>query len=166
MCNFIRTRLCLALVILVVAGLLAACSSTNTTAQQPPAAQSPTTPTPTSTAPSKTPDRVDVVYFYRSNPCHCMQVVGDNIEYTVETYFGDRLASGKLTFKMLASDAPKNADMVREYNADLFQLFITEVRGKTEKTYPVDGIWGLTGDEAEFKEFVRDTIDKSLKGQM
>ena len=171
--NFIRTKLYLALIIIVVVGLLAACSGTNTTAQQPPAAQPPTTPTltpPTSTPeqPSKTPDRVDVVYFYRGTPppCHCMQVVGDNIKGTVEVNFGDKLASGKLTFKMLASESKANADMVRKYKAPPFGLFVTVVKGNAETIYPIEDIWGLTGDEDRFKEFVKSTIEKSLKGQL
>lgn len=111
------------------------------------------------------PDRVDVVYFHRKNPCHCMAVIGDYIHQTVFFNFGDELASGKLTFQMIVSDDKANADIVKKYKANLFQLFITEVRGKNETTYPVDEIWRLTGDPDKLKEFVKTTIEKSLRGE-
>jgi hypothetical protein len=33
------------------------------------------------------PDKVELIYFHTKNPCHCMAVVGDNIQYAVGTYF-------------------------------------------------------------------------------
>ena len=138
---------------ILAVGLLCACGNTAPANIQP------------SDETSGPPDRVDVVYFHRTNPCHCMAVVGDYIQQTVFLYFSGETASGKLTFKMIASDDKANADMVKKYKANLFQLFVTEVRGKAEKTYPVDEIWGLRGDPDKLKEFVKTAIEKSLKGE-
>jgi hypothetical protein len=94
-----------------------------------------------------------------------MQVVEDNVQATVFKNFPEELTCKKLTFTSLASDDEANAEMVRKYNTGPFGLFLTIVKGKTEKIVPVEEIWALTGDEAKFNEFVRSAIEKSLKGQ-
>ena len=157
----LKAKIYLPLFVILVTGLLCACANPtppDNPSESPNVSQVPTEP-------SNAPDRVDVVYFHRENPCHCMAVVGDYIHETVFLNFGGELASGKLTFRMIASDNKANAEIVKKYKAYLFQLFITEVRGKTEKTYSVDEIWGLTGDPDKLKEFVKTTIEKSLKGE-
>ena len=157
-----KAKVYLPLLVILIVGLLSACA--NPAPSPDKSAQAPEV-TPIISEPSGEPDRVDVVYFHRKNPCHCMAVVGDYIHGTVFLNFGSELASGKLTFRTIVSDDKANADMVKKYKANLFQLFITEVRGETEKTYSVDEIWGLTGDPDKLKEFVKTTIEKSLKGE-
>jgi hypothetical protein len=160
-----KAKIYLSLLTILAVGLVCSCANPTPStlplddpSEQPNVSQVPNEP-------SNAPDRVDVVYFHQKNPCHCMAVVGDYIQETVFLNFGAESASGKLTFKMIVSDDKANADMVKKYNTNLFQLFITEVRGEIEKTYPVDEIWGLTGDPDKLKEFVKTTIEKSLKGE-
>ena len=174
-----KAKMYFPLAVILVVGLLCGCGSpapAATSPDEPPDSPEITTPLPNepseppeaTTPPDKPlgpPDRVDVVYFHRSKPCHCMAVVGDNIKYTVETYFKDELASGKLTFKMLTSNDKANAEMVKKYNSPPFGLFISVVRGKTESIYHVAGIWDLMADDQKLIEFVKSTIEKSLKGE-
>jgi len=153
--------------IAMIAGVLGACSSPADTVTPSPDKPSDSTAA-TNQPPDEplgTPDRVDVVYLYRSNPCHCMAVVGDNIKYAVEAYFQGELSSGKLTFRMLTSDDKANTDLVKKYNSPPFGLFISIVKGKAESIYPVDGIWGLMGKDNELKEFVKTAVEKSLRGE-
>ena len=160
-----KAKTFLSLFAILTIGLLCACANAAPPATPPDNPSESPSVSQTPNGLSSAPDRVDVVYFHQKNPCHCMAVVGDNINQTVLSNFVDELASGKLTFKMIVSNDKANADMVKKYNTNLFQLFITEVRGETEKTYPVDEIWGLTGDPDKLKEFVKTTIEKSLKGE-
>ena len=159
------------ILLVILTAMLVGCSSPTTT-PTPDSVVSPSdqqdTKNPVNSPPDeppRLPDRVDVVYFYRSNPCQCMAVVGDNIKYAVETYFNDELASGKLTFKMLTSDGKANAEVVKKYNSLPFDLFINKVRGKTESIYHVDGIWELMADDQKLIEFVKSSIEKNLKGE-
>jgi hypothetical protein len=167
---FNRTKYII-LALAMMAVLVGACSTPATTATNPPIATPTPIPQPTPTLapapeqPSKLPDRVDVVYFHSGNQCHCMQVVEDNIQMTVLKNFPEELTCKKLTFTSLASDDGANAEVVRKYNTGPFGLFITIVKGQTEKIVPVEEIWAMTGDEAKFNEFVRSAIEKSLKVQ-
>jgi len=108
------------------------------------------------------PDRVDVIYFTRSKPCHCIAVVGDTIQATVFLYFQDEQSSGRLTFQMVDLDDPKNAVIAKKYNASTFSLFINEVRGEHERIIAVREIWSTPRDA--IGELVKRKIEQSLAG--
>ncbi|MDD5311957.1 MAG: hypothetical protein PHO26_02840 [Dehalococcoidia bacterium] len=113
------------------------------------------------------PDKVELIYFHTKNPCHCMAVVGDNIRYAVENNFRDELASGKVKLTVIISDDPANASVVEKYNAMLFTLFIKEIRGNTERIYPVSDIWNMTGDDNRDKliNFIKLKLTDILEGK-
>lgn len=113
------------------------------------------------------PDKVELIYFHKQSPCHCMAVVGDNIQYAVDTYFKEETVSGRLKLTMIVSDDPANSELVKKYDAMLFTLLIREVRGGEERIYPVAEIWEMTGDDNRDKlvEFIRTTVRNTLEGK-
>jgi len=113
------------------------------------------------------PDRVELIYFHTKLPCHCMAAVGDNIQYAVDTYFSDAMADGSLKLTTIISDDPGNAELVKQYDAMPFTLFIREVRGSEERLYPVNAIWEMTGDNNRDRlvEFVRSTLNNVMEGK-
>jgi len=113
------------------------------------------------------PDKVELIYFHTKNPCHCMAIVGDNIKYAVDTYFKDEQASGKVKLTMIVSDNPANAELVKKYDAMLFTLFVKEIRGNTEKIYPVSDIWNMTGDDNKdaLVKFIKTALTNILEGK-
>ncbi|MBM3166710.1 MAG: hypothetical protein FJZ94_04620 [Chloroflexi bacterium] len=147
-------RFSLLLALAMLAMLFGACSSQATP---------PSTPQATTI---NTPDRVDIVYFYKSNPCACMQVVGDYIQQVVILNFQEQVDNGKLTLKMVISDTPDNAALVKKYNSPPFWLYITTVRGDTETVHSVPDIWGLTGDKDKLAAYLENTIQKALEGRL
>jgi len=158
-----RAILFLPLAFILLAGLVGACGNSSAPATSP----SPATPTTSSTAQlSGTPDRVDIVYFYKSNPCACMQVVGDYIQQVVILHFQEQVDNGKLTLKMVTSDTPNNAVLVKKYNSPPFWLYIITVRGNTETVHSVPDIWGLTGDKDKLAAYLKNTIQKALEGKL
>jgi hypothetical protein len=151
-----KHSLLLALAILAMMAISLGACSTQQSQATPPAQEKPSGP----------PDRVELVYFHRGNPCACMKVVGDYIQQVVTVHFSQQVDSGKLTLKTIASDDSKNIDLVRQYNSPPFCLFLTVVRGEARKTYPIDKIWGLTGDKEKLVEFLKTTIQEALDGKM
>ena len=113
------------------------------------------------------PDKVELIYFHTKAPCHCMALVGDSIKYVVDTYFKDEQADGKLTLTMIVSDDPANVDLVKKYDTLAFALFVTETRGSIERTYTVDDIWLMTGDNNKDKlvNFIRTKLTDILEGK-
>jgi hypothetical protein len=113
------------------------------------------------------PDKVELVYFHTKSPCHCMALVGDSIQYVVDTYFKDEQTNGTLKLTTIVSDDPANIDLVKKYDTLVFALWVTERRGSIEKTYTVDDIWLMTGDENKDKlvNFLRTKLTDILEGK-
>ncbi|MCD6391555.1 MAG: hypothetical protein J7L92_06170 [Dehalococcoidia bacterium] len=101
---------------------------------------SPATP-PTSNNSSGPADRVEVVYFHRTQQCYTCRYAEEGTRYTVETYFGDELASGKLTFQSIDVQDSKNAAIVEKYGAYTSSLFINTVKDGTDHIEQVTDIW-------------------------
>jgi len=122
---------------------------------------SPTTPPPSDTS-SGPADRVEVVYFHRAQRCYSCIHAEEGICYTVETYFADELASGKVTFKVINVADEENAAIVKKYEAYTSSLFINTIRGGTDHIEEVTDIWLFLGNDEEFVKAVKDKIEKSL----
>ncbi|RPJ61424.1 MAG: hypothetical protein EHM12_05315 [Dehalococcoidia bacterium] len=119
------------------------------------------------TVPVSKVDSVELVYFHTKIACHCMSVVEENIKYAVDTNLQDKVANGRLKFTSIVSDDPANAELVKKYDAMLFTLFIKEIRGNDERTYPVSAIWNMTGDDNRDKlvDFITIAVNDILDGK-
>ncbi len=139
------------LLIILVAGMLCACGS--------PAPEVP----PTSDTSSTAADKVEVVYFHRAHQCSGCLYAEAVTCYTVETYFADELASGKVTFEALNVEDKENAAIVKKYGAFTSSLFINTIKDGTDHIEEVKEIWFLLGNDEAFVQAVRSEIEKSLK---
>ncbi len=138
------------LLIILVAGMLCACGS--------PAPEVP----PTSDTSSLPADMVEVVYFHRTPRCYSCIYAETGTRYTVETYFKDELASGKVIFK--AVNIKENATIVKKYGAFTSSLFINTVRDGTDHIEEVKDIWFVLGNDEAFVKVVKSKIEESLTG--
>jgi len=141
------------LLIILVAGMLCACGN--------PAPEVPST----SDIPSVPADRVEVVYFHRPQRCSSCIYAETGTRYTVETYFADELASGKVIFKAVNIGDKENDTIIEKYGAFTSSLFINIIRDGTDHIEEVTEIWFVLGDDQAFIEVVRGKIEKSLTGE-
>ena len=125
----------------------------------------PLAPPPPSDELSGPADRVDVVYFHRTHRCYGCVYAEDQTRYTVETYFADELASGKVTFQVINVEDEQNAAIVKKYRAYTSSLFINTVRDGTDHIQEVMDIWYHLGDDAALVAVVKDKIEQSLRGE-
>jgi len=126
---------------------------------------SPQTP-PVSNNSSGSADRVDVVYFHRTQRCYTCLYAEEQTRYTVETFFTDELASGKVTFQSINVQDEANADIVEKYNnASYLTLCINTVRDGTDHIEEVTDIWLVIGNDEAFIEIVKNKIKNSLNGE-
>ena len=111
-------------------------------------------------------DRVDVVYFHRTQRCYTCLFAEEQTRYTVETFFADELASGKVTFQSINVQDEANADIVEKYNnASYLTLCINTVRDGTDHIEEVTDIWLVIGDDEAFVEIVKSKIENSLNAE-
>jgi hypothetical protein len=109
-------------------------------------------------------DRVDVVYFHRTNRCRSCIYAETGIRSTLGTYFQKELNSGKLTFKSVDVQNASNAAIVEKYGAYASQLFINTVTGDTERIEHVTEIWQLIGNDEAFCLVVKNKVMQALEG--
>lgn len=125
---------------------------------------SPATP-PASDNSSGPADRVDVVYFHRTSRCptciHAEELTRD----TLETYFKDELASGKVTFQSIDVQDSNNADIVEKYGAYGSQLFINTIKDGTDHIEEATDLYVLIHNDKAFVTALKSKIEKSLNGE-
>jgi len=110
-------------------------------------------------------DRVDVVYFHRTQQCYRCRYAEEGTRYTLETYFKDELASGKVTFQSIDVQDEANADIVIKYSAYTSSLFINTIKDGSDHIEQVTDIWFVIGDDEAFGEVVKSEVEKSLSGE-
>jgi hypothetical protein len=140
------------LLLLLALGLLTACSKP---AQSSNPVKEPISP----------PDRVDVVYFYDSEICHCQIAPGERIQSTLFITFGGDLTSGKLTYQSIDLNDPNNAAIITKYGATSQSLFLNVVRGDTEHIVAVPEILLVKDDNEAIDRLVINRVTRYLSGE-
>ncbi len=120
---------------------------------------------PTSNTLPATADKVEVIYFHRAQRCYSCIYAEAGTRYTVETYFADELASGKVTFEVFNVEDKENTTIVKKYGAFTSSLFINTIRDGTDHIEEVTDIWFVLGKDERFVEVVKSKIEESLKGE-
>jgi hypothetical protein len=115
--------------------------------------------------PVSPPDRVDVVYFYDSEICHCQIAPGERIQSTLFINFGGDLASGKLTYQSVDLNDANNASIITKYGATSQSLFLNVVRGDTEQIVAVPEILLVKDDNDALDRLVINRVTRYLAGE-
>jgi len=89
----------------------------------------------------------------------------DAARYTLETYFADELASGKVTFQVFNVEDEQNADVVEKYQSSYLSLYINTVKDGTDHIELVTDLYTLIGNDEAFAETLKSKIQKSLTGE-
>ncbi len=147
------------LLIILLVGMLCACGGT--TIEVPPDSNTPITPDGSEMSPSPV-DNIEVIYFYWPQRCTGCIYAEDTTLYTLETYFADELASGKITWATYDVAAEENAAIVEKYEAYTSSLFINTIIDGTDHIEHVREIWSVLGDDEAFIGVVKSKIEQSL----
>ena len=140
------------LVIVVLVATLAACGS--------PAVQS----NVVAERPSGPADKVQLVLFHFTQRCYTCNYAEAGIKYTLDNYFKDEQASGKVTFAAYNIQDKKNAAVVKKYKAYGLSVYCNTVIGDAEYIEPVTNIWLAVGNDQAFVDAVVRLVETSLKG--
>ena len=107
-------------------------------------------------------ERIDVVYFHRTERCASCQWAGAMTRKTVETYFKDELATGRVTFCEVDVQQKENAALAYQYHATGSSLFLNYVKGGVDNIRQASDTYPYIGDEARFTTLLRNKIAAGL----
>jgi len=139
---------------LLLGGVFAGCTS--------PASPGPDT-SPTLEPTPSGEDYVELVYFHRTQRCHSCRYAGDMTQQTVETYFADALADGRLVFKILDVQDPANAEAVEKYGPYGSSLFIDTVKDGHDNIRAITAIWYNIDNDEKFVAAVKVEVAAALE---
>jgi len=115
---------------------------------------------------------VEVNYFYESDACFCLGLASEWIDTTITNDYKAQLDSGKMTYTRYDTKDSANADVMAEFNATNYGLYITEVKGDINSTRIVGGLWLYTDSSGEnemlkskFINLLKSELDKALAGE-
>ena len=108
-------------------------------------------------------NQVNIVYFHRTKRCHsCLYSEAQTLA-TLDKYFAEQLASGKITFVSVDVQDENNATIIEKYGAYGPQLFITVLKGNTESIEEVKVFWNFIGDDDGFSNLIIDKVNEALE---
>lgn len=110
-------------------------------------------------------DKVEVFVFHRAQRCISCVMMGDLAEKTVIEGFGKELSDGRIEFREINVDDPKNRELSVKFRAAGSSLFINAIRGETEDIQEDIAVWRLLGNEFAFKDYLASKINGLLGKQ-
>jgi len=117
----------------------------------------------------KTPDdlgknRIEVLDFYGKHRCVSCLDIERNTKATLQKHFKNEMDNGKIVFKMVQWDDPKNDALVNKYQAAGTSLIIhTVVNGKETINDISDFAFKKSDKDAVFEKEFKAKIEQALK---
>ena len=126
------------------------------------AGRSPGTPSAGTASTVGAADRVDVVYFHRTERCQTCLWTGEATGWTVKTYFADELASGRVTYQEVDVQKPENAALAKRFRATGSSLFLNFVKDGKDNIVQATDTYPYIGNTERFSERLRSRIAGAL----
>ena len=108
-------------------------------------------------------NKLEVIDFYGTHRCITCEAIEANTQYTLETFFKDELASGKITFKLINVDEKENYDMAEKFEATGTALFFNVIVDHKETIIDLTDFAFMKGKDKEaFSEDLKLKIENEL----
>ena len=111
-------------------------------------------------------EKVEVYHFHGTQQCYSCIRVGDLAEKTINTYYSEEVADGKIVFAHINGQAPENQALVSLYGATGSSLWIgTTIEGSFHKEQSVL-VWYKINNEEDYMNYLQGVLDKRLAGDL
>lgn len=111
-------------------------------------------------------EKVEVYHFHGTSQCVSCIAVGDLAEKTVNAYFADEVAEGKVVFAHVNGELAENRALVTQYGATGSSLWIgTYIDGQFHKEQNMN-VWYKIKDEDDYMTYLKGVLDKRLAGDL
>ena len=107
-------------------------------------------------------EKVEVFVFHSTHRCASCVTMGKYAGETINEYFQPELRNGKIEFREINVDLPENKELANKFKAAGSSLFINAISdGKDNITEDIK-VWQLIFNEAQFKGYLKDKLNKLL----
>jgi len=126
--------------------------------------QSPPSPLSGETVAAKD-HRIIAYYFHTTARCPTCYRIESYTQEAIASNFGAALKDRTLEWRVINVETPGNEHFVKEYSLYTKSVILAEVKsGQVVKWKNLDQIWGLTGNQEGFINYVRGETDAFLAG--
>jgi hypothetical protein len=119
------------------------------------------------TVPNEPNQQIVVYYFHGDVRCPTCHKLEEYAKESLETYFADDLAAGKIQWKSTNVDTPVNEHFVKHYELVTKSVIVSRmVNGQEAAWENLDQIWELVSDKDKYLAYIRDSVKKfAAEGQ-
>jgi len=109
-------------------------------------------------------DRIDVVYFHRTERCESCLWTSQAASWTISTYFPTELAQGRVTYQEVDVQKRDNAVLVYRYRASGSSLYLNYVKDGKDRIVQAYDTYPYIGNLERFSERLRAKVTAGLEG--
>lgn len=107
-------------------------------------------------------EKIEVINFHATQRCVACNTLGRYSQETINEFFQPELRSGIINFQSINVDLPENKEIVRKYQARGSSLYINAIYNGQDQIEEDIKVWRFLGDEQQFKNYLKDKINKLL----
>lgn len=105
-----------------------------------------------------------VYYFYGDVRCATCHKLESYAKETLDTYFADELADGKIRWQPVNVEQPQNAHFIKDYQLVTKSVVVSKIQqGEQTDWQNLDRIWQEVGNKQGYIEYVRGEIAKFIE---
>ncbi|MFH0875400.1 MAG: nitrophenyl compound nitroreductase subunit ArsF family protein [archaeon] len=109
-------------------------------------------------------DKIEVYHFHGTNQCYTCKTIKAYAETTVNTYFSNELASGKIVFASINVDEPTNLETTMKYGATGSSLWLGVYDDTGFHAEQNTNVWYKIDNKQAYMDYLKGVIEKRLIG--
>jgi len=110
--------------------------------------------------------KVEIIHFHGTHQCYSCITVGDYAEETVNRYFAQELATGRVTFSHVNVELPENQELAEKYEVTSASLWIGVYDYSGFHKEQNTDVWYKISDKEEYMSYLKGIIEKRLAGDL
>lgn len=111
-------------------------------------------------------EKIEVYHFHSNRQCSVCKIIGANLDETINRYFLEQVAGGKIIFGHINVQLPENKKIMNRYGAQGTSLWIGVYGENGFHPENNRGIWYKLHDKEAFISYLKQLIEKRLSGDL
>lgn len=111
-------------------------------------------------------EKIEVYHFHSNRQCSVCKTIGANLDETINRYFLEQVAGGKIIYDHINIQLPENEEITNRYGAQGTSLWIGVYDENGFHAENDRGIWYKLQDKEAFISYLKKLIEKRLSGDL